>query len=1379
MRTLFRLTALTLAAVACAVFVWSSLPAPVPEMPHPQASPAATAPAAEARFAAFPVGVRVPVEVAMDSATSSRLSPRERTDQVRDWLLLTAVGTAGLTADEFNRATFDLPPTRHGYQREVAQFEYGVTRACHLGGGVVLALIPADAPAADRADRLAHVADEYRKTLGGVPATLEVFDYALPSGSEPAYLTRRDPVSGASLFTEAAGYHEATVRTPGELTAFLAAAPDLTFAKLAPSGGGWLELGGRRTFGRAYRGLRTEDVAAVWQAQKKLTDTYADFEKRYEEAQRELNAEANRKFQAAIQRIKSGQDDDDVPAQRPRFVGGRGRVPAEARDLFDRPVAPRQRPWEPGSDLPGMLGASGRVATKKAQYEAELQVAIKELTAKMSDEAAGGLKDGTGFSLDPAYDYAGLAKWFASESAETIEKPTGGEDGVARLVTTLKRQRGGVAAGLGRRDERPFLILKAELAKSDDLASQVYAQVLESASRKRFQYQAARYDGDLQGTEIGMVLFYTDLVAKLWQSVDFGSPKRGVPGFPSNPDGGNAPIYEQQTRETGGTRLWFGKDDRAFVLTDAPALLFARTSTRIFAASSSELTKDKEVPPIQASVHTIGWWNDHFEEVARHEPEYERLNEYIKWSQVLAWLTHTKQMDALRSLAGVTVDRNSRFPEWAARHPELKFQDWKRVGFHPPGHLGCPTEAMPLLFSRDFADYGGTDEIWQVSGGVSGGRPLDFAKMPVLRETAAREAGILGRGIDAGKLGPNSLTTLRGAEHTFPMAASPQVARSLAAPKVGLPQQAAHAQLSPVREFSRATTLEAGGGLRVRTAAGELPLADFTVSRTANGFRVGAESRGLDAALSVGREASAARQPIARTLAEHPQVEHVIAHADGSVTAKLAGSDQWVRYAVERTPTATVPEGVAARVAAETPGAKSLQVAVVEPGAVLGGGARGESIRLDLGAAATPGGPAGLPPVRGPPTLVPGGKPPTGTPVTLHHGADKIPGVFDGRYVDVLVKDLPASMQGDPMRLDALGKGGRPVNGVIEVPAAGPQHPAVELLASGNREAAAQKLAASPEGFAAARADRVTRGLADADRLLAGGKLPEATEALRTVEVVAGRKLPEAELRRGLAEFAAGRSNPAAERLTAELATAPGKPSAMGKFLDEVNRQLTGRRLTAPERATAVGQARVAHARDLVASGKTTAAVKAEAVGDKVELHAALATAEVERSKAGAEALLNGKETVYVDDALKLGVSDGGAGPGRTVMSEAVSSGRATMHEFHNADAVLATRPGVIEVGKLTGAGARGGHTFRAHGEVLPSRPFHLTHSATGAATAGGGSGGGDDEPDDDESEDEQLRRTIRKLFGFRDGDALGAVVGNAVTLAPKPAGRVFVLVAR
>ena len=63
---------------------------------------------------------------------------------------------------------------------------------------------------------------------------------------------------------------------------------------------------------------------------------------------------------------------------------------------------------------------------------------------------------------------------------------------------------------------------------------------------RRNAYQAARYDGDLQGTEVGMVLFDTDLLAKLW-AIDFdeSSPRRGfIRGFIDHPTAPHSLIYE-------------------------------------------------------------------------------------------------------------------------------------------------------------------------------------------------------------------------------------------------------------------------------------------------------------------------------------------------------------------------------------------------------------------------------------------------------------------------------------------------------------------------------------------------------------------------------------------------------------------------------------------------------------------------------------------------------------------------------------------------------------------------------------------------------------------------------------------------------------------
>jgi hypothetical protein len=47
-------------------------------------------------------------------------------------------------------------------------------------------------------------------------------------------------------------------------------------------------------------------------------------------------------------------------------------------------------------------------------------------------------------------------------------------------------------------------------------------------------FQKARYDGYLQGTEVGMVLFYTDILAKIWALNYLDStPSKLIPEFQS------------------------------------------------------------------------------------------------------------------------------------------------------------------------------------------------------------------------------------------------------------------------------------------------------------------------------------------------------------------------------------------------------------------------------------------------------------------------------------------------------------------------------------------------------------------------------------------------------------------------------------------------------------------------------------------------------------------------------------------------------------------------------------------------------------------------------------------------------------------------------
>jgi hypothetical protein len=102
--------------------------------------------------------------------------------------------------------------------------------------------------------------------------------------------------------------------------------------------------------------------------------------------------------------------------------------------------------------------------------------------------------------------------------------------------------------------------------------------------------QCARYEGT-QGTRVGMTLFYTDLLAKLWQT-DFGhaAPIASVPGFLAGPHIDLPVAFADEQARNPGTRIWFGP--RAGAVSRLAngthsTFLFDHLFTRIFAAGSN------------------------------------------------------------------------------------------------------------------------------------------------------------------------------------------------------------------------------------------------------------------------------------------------------------------------------------------------------------------------------------------------------------------------------------------------------------------------------------------------------------------------------------------------------------------------------------------------------------------------------------------------------------------------------------------------------------------------------------------------------------------------------------------------------------------------
>ena len=587
----------------------------------PPNSARASRPAAPA-FAAFPENAVRTVNLEWNEEAIHQLSRREYTEQVRDWLLMTVLSDAGLSPADLNQTLFDLPPIRYGYLRPVGVFDFDETRARSIGARRVVALIPR-LDAGSRVDALARIADESRKNTGETAATILVFEYELTSNGLSATITRRADVAGASLFSEASGYVETTVRGLRDLESFMARIDDLTYARVEPAA---LRLGGRKVHGHHHHGITIADVAALWSAQTKLHTKNDDFD-RLAAAKREAfeSRWRGRRYQFEYERIRlENERDADM---------------AKVREELERERKRR------------------------------------------------GVVAHTGFSLDPSFQYARVREELRGTLGDRLVMRSGGS------ITTSDVAQAAEEAGRGELDR-----LYSVLRKLDPQVGRAVIRYL----KVNCSYQAARYDGDLQGTEVGMVLFYTDLLAKLW-ALDFASsaPDARIPEFRSMSHEVLSLIYEREAEVLPSTRLWFGVQPQGFSLQDdgAPSLLLAPVATRLFAASSDSLTPGEEVAPNAASAAFLGWWDDHYAEVARFEPAYERLNQIMKWSIVISWLDDKGGLDLLSLLRQVTFRTDRWFPAWVREHRDLRFQNWDRIGFYPRGFAA--TEALPLLHSDE------------------------------------------------------------------------------------------------------------------------------------------------------------------------------------------------------------------------------------------------------------------------------------------------------------------------------------------------------------------------------------------------------------------------------------------------------------------------------------------------------------------------------------------------------------------------------------------------------------------------------------------------------------------------------------------------------
>jgi hypothetical protein len=692
-----------------------------------------------------------------DSQILEHYNDLDREDQLRDWLLYTVVSASNLDAEAMRNALYDVPPLRAGYIRPIAAFDFGETRYRVIDkDGTVVALIPAGHPR--RSELLAQIADAARNSLGSKPSSVRVFEYTLDPVELTAQLTRTADIRGDDLFTSAYGYHEQVVGDPKQLADFLNQNGDIVLASTAD---GDLKLGGREIAGSAPK-LRVEDVAALWQSEKQLgrdRELVDKFKERWS-SEEQIRSILEPIYEKELNEILAKYP--DTPSLIP--------PPREGLDLFDEPststgdalqdayrkslglrAVPFTDSQSGGLQPPKSLKDRIREQIENGEPKTARQEALARLKARWSDQqvlkgilepirdgeeselkkklssrGSEGIADGSGFSLDPSFRYTQLREVF-----DKLQP-------LLSAVATPSRM-AAIRSDIDHHKEESFLDLLYEVQKGQyGVFGEIGGEAIDHA-----KFQHARYDGSLAGTEVGMVLFYTDLLAKLW-ALDYleTAPEHQIRGFVPMLKVSVSPIYDRETRELSNTRLWFGPRDSGFAKAERK-ITFARVATRVYAASSNTLQPGKEAEPNAESAEFLGWWNDHYAQVAGFEPQYQRLNEIMKWSVVLGWLASTDDLDKLNFLAGVPVKRDNWFPDWAAANRQLRFQDWNRVPFYQRGYEGVDTESMPLLSSREYPGRGGYHVL---IGGISLGSRAELgerAELPADIDPLARRANVL------------------------------------------------------------------------------------------------------------------------------------------------------------------------------------------------------------------------------------------------------------------------------------------------------------------------------------------------------------------------------------------------------------------------------------------------------------------------------------------------------------------------------------------------------------------------------------------------------------------------------------------------------------
>lgn len=672
----------------------------------------------------------------------TQLSGEEQEEQLRDWILLSCANNHINEENAFS-TIYDYPSCRYDFLRELNNYRYGKGRYIALSGDDLIILYPANDTLKDVI--IAREADKYRMVWKEAADDVYLYEYTIDTTQLSAKFHFVDKIDGDEFYSEDWNYFEETIESANELKQFLKKIDDVVFVEDNNTS---VEIGGRKYKNYSTPNLSIEDIAAIY----KGTEYYKKKLKFKRKLMTSVINEHLEKIKNLVDylypiyiRISNNNkelDNSILNEQEIEEYLKSNKIYFNKKDLFNLKKTIDKIEKQKDEKIK-ITGATNEYYSKKSDdnisQQQQIESYLRFLKKKYSSMNKHQFKDrlekdypldltsiykdinyliiqisnDIGFSLDRGTNYQtfidDLSKSITNDNSVFIDLLHNiKKDNLKNLAEAL------IEISLSKKHEIKSFI--ENLRKKSINKDSVYFQYIKDLNTKnskddnlwyRFirllysenSYQKGRYDGKLQGTEVGMTMFYTDLIMKLW-AIDYckNTPRNKTKNFIPMTDYKLSPLYFNEKNKFSRTRSWLAPLDEGYNLNEKDKkILFAPIATRIFSVSSDELYPESEVKANPLSCNFTNWWNNHYSDIADYESQYHRLNQIMKWSIILERLRSNGSKFA-NYLKNINITYNKDFEYWYKQNNTLKVRD--SITFYDKDSLNENTECIQLFTSK-------------------------------------------------------------------------------------------------------------------------------------------------------------------------------------------------------------------------------------------------------------------------------------------------------------------------------------------------------------------------------------------------------------------------------------------------------------------------------------------------------------------------------------------------------------------------------------------------------------------------------------------------------------------------------------------------------